>query len=174
VTALQGLLHGDSHPGSQQLSTIVSWPFLAIAIVRQFDLNAVRVLHVYRHAVAVIGCSMEDDIAIHGFPNGGDIFARVGMQVRVVQKAGMFLRRRPFPFADCAVQRDVMVIPAERHKDEPFAPHGSSEPEDITVEGLALGDIGHLQVHMADASARLDCFAQASSSFSNRIGRQGP
>jgi hypothetical protein len=155
-------MHREDLVRGQELGTATERPIFVpiplgrIAIAAQLDLDSVRIPHVERHAVAVIGRSMEGRTMVQRPPSRGDEVLEKREQDRVMQKPRTLLCRGFSSLAHRAVQREVMVIATCGHEYEARPPQRNFVPEHISIEGFAPSEVRDLQVDMADSSPRMN------------------
>ena len=127
------------------------------AVPVKLDAVAVRIAQIKRLADAVVGRAIERHV------RGQQTLQRIGqrgarrIQDRDVVQAGRAGWRRRAAFALPGIQTDVVMIAARGEKGRLVAePLLQLEPEHAAVEGERAVEVGHLQMHVADADVRVD------------------
>lgn len=170
MTQREDFLRGQTRRSAAQRSIAVSIPGGRRTVPAQLDLDTVRILHIQRHAIAIVGSTVEADTVIQRPPSRGDEVVEVWEQDGVMQKTRAVLGRRLSSFAHRAVECEMVVIAAGRHEDEPRPPHSDLVAKDVSVEDFAFRKVGNLQVDVSDPGGRVNVLGHKCVSLPKRWG----
>jgi len=136
---------------------VLARPLGRVAVGVQLDAVAIRVVQVDRLAYPMVGGAVDGDAVVEQPSERPRQFAAVGVEDGEVVEAGGAARRRRTAGALPGVQPDMVVVAAGGQEGGLVAVvlH-QFEAQHVAVEAHRAVKIRHLEVHVADAHARVD------------------